>query len=184
MASDPSPFTQDLARVRARLSEIPANKKGALVVAVEWKAGIPTFRTGLAARVGDHLELGADAEKRFREKPNAKIYAALTWLLLCCVLPASAQDAYHRVPLDKVATTSWTHVCTVAPVVYVRKMADGDYHVTLDNGRAKVVAELIPQIQIPPPKKGQRVEICGITRYDKRHRWPEIHPVTRWRAVR
>lgn len=121
------------------------------------------------------------------EPSQFRRYAAICGrglLMVTLVAPAAAQDAaYHRVPLDKVATTSWTHVCTVGPVVYVRKMADGDYHVTLDDGRAKVVAEIIPQIPLPPPKKNQRIEVCGITRYDKRHKWPEVHPVTSWRVA-
>lgn len=65
--------------MRARLNELPAGKTGALVIAVDWTKGLPTMRVGVAARVGPHFELGADAEKRFREKPNARIYAALTW---------------------------------------------------------------------------------------------------------
>lgn len=95
----------------------------------------------------------------------------------------AATDAYHPVRLDQVATTSWTHVCTTGPVVYVRKMADGDIHVTLDDGVSRVVAEIIPQIPLAKPRKGQRIEVCGITRYDKRHQWPEIHPVTRWQLA-
>jgi len=96
------------------------------------------------------------------------------WLLAALLVQA---DAYHTIPLSKVATTSWTHICTSGPVVYVRKMADGDVHLTLDDGKAKVVAEIIPQIPLTPPRKGDRVKVCGITRWDKRHRWPEVHPV-------
>lgn len=93
----------------------------------------------------------------------------MIWLVLALT--------FHHVPLARMATTSWTHVCTSGPVTYVRKMADGDYHVTLDDGRAKVVAEIIPAIPLPPPRKGQRVTVCGIARWDKRHGWPEVHPV-------
>lgn len=92
--------------------------------------------------------------------------------------------AYHTVPLAKVSTTSWTHVCTTGPVVYVRKMSDGDWHVTLDDGKAKVVAEIIELIPLPPPRKGNVVTVCGITRYDKRHKWPEIHPVTKITVIK
>ena len=95
-----------------------------------------------------------------------------------------AAPTFHRVPLAEIATTRWTHVCTVAPVVYVRQQRDGDWHVTLDDGRAKVVAEIIPAIPIDPPKKGQRIEVCGITRIDRHHNWPELHPVLRLRVLR
>lgn len=98
---------------------------------------------------------------------------ALAWL--------QGGDVYRMIDLAKVATTPYTHVCTVGPVTYVRKQRDGDWHVTLDNGHAKVVLEIIPQIPLPPPTKGRVVVACGITRIDKRHKWAEIHPVTSWR---
>lgn len=88
---------------------------------------------------------------------------------------------YPVIPLARVATTARTHVCVTAPVVYVRLMKDKDIHITLDNGTAKVVAEIIPQFPLPRPKKGSVITVCGITRFDKQHRWPEIHPVTSWR---
>lgn len=94
----------------------------------------------------------------------------------------AAMVTWHSVPLANMTTTTWTHVCTTGPVVYVRKMADGDYHVTLRYRDVVVVAEIIPQLPLEPPKKGQRIEVCGIARYDKRHNWPEIHPVIRWSA--
>lgn len=99
----------------------------------------------------------------------------MAWIVLLALLAPDVR--WHRVPLAQMATTTWTHVCTRGPVVYRRKMADGDWHITLDDGTAKVVAEIIPALPFDPPRKGQRVEVCGIARYDKRHRWPEIHPV-------
>lgn len=94
-------------------------------------------------------------------------------LLVALVAP---QRTYHRVPLDRIATTARTHVETCGPVVYVRRQRDGDVHVTLDNGRAKVVVEIIPAIPLTAPRKGQRIRVRGITRYDKGHRVAEIHP--------
>lgn len=95
----------DLARLRARLNEIPAGKTGALVVGVDWTGGRPSWRVGVASRVGDHFAVGADVEKRFRERPNAKIYAALTWLLLMALwlpAPASAQPTSYPASLVRV----------------------------------------------------------------------------------
>ncbi len=104
------------------------------------------------------------------------------WAVL--LLALATGRPYHPVALADVATTRWTHACTSGPVVYVRKMQDGDIHITLDNGAAKVVAEIIPLIPLPPPQKGDTVEVCGITRYDKGHGWPEIHPVERLRVLK
>lgn len=105
-------------------------------------------------------------------------------LLVVAVQVGASGRTYHRVPLDQVATTKATHVCTSGPVVYVRKQADNDWHITLDNGRAKVVVEIIPLIPLPVPKKGQRIEVCGITRYDAHHAWGELHPAERIRVLR
>lgn len=105
----------------------------------------------------------------------------ITLLLLLLADPPGRR--YHTVPLEQIASTRHTHVCTTGPVVYRRKMKDGDWHVTLDNGKAKVVLEIIPAIPLDPPRKGQVVEACGITRIDKHHRWAEIHPVERMRVA-
>lgn len=70
---------QGLAHVNAPLAAVSADKRGALVVGVAWRYGLPTIQVGLAARAGEHLKLGAEAEKRFRLKPDAKVYAAWTW---------------------------------------------------------------------------------------------------------
>lgn len=98
------------------------------------------------------------------------------WIWLVMQLGVPGRN-FHTIPLDKMATTKQTHVCTTGPVVYVRKQADGDWHITLDNGTAKVVAEIIPLIPLPPPRKGDTVTVCGIRRNDDYHHWGEIHPV-------
>lgn len=90
---------------------------------------------------------------------------------------ATDPDSFHRVAVAAIATTSHTHVCTVGRVAAVRRQADGDVHLRIEDGPAFVVAEVIPQIPIAPPRTGTRVEVCGITRYDKAHRWYELHPV-------
>lgn len=103
--------------------------------------------------------------------------------MVILLLAALLDDGFHTIRLDQVATTTWTHICTTGPVVYVRKQADGDAHITLDDGKSLVVLEIIPAIPLPVPRKGQTITVCGITRYDKRHKWPEVHPVLRWSAV-
>lgn len=104
------------------------------------------------------------------------------WLVaLACAAQTIAGRPYHRVALVDLATTRWTHVCVSGPVVYRRKMRDGDWHVTLDDGAAKVVLEIIPALPVSVPSKGDRIEACGISRIDKYHGWPEVHPVERIR---
>ena len=129
--------------------------------------------------------------KKRKAKPPVRSGALLAILVLVAssVVASEVEEPYRSVPLAAVATTRHTHVCTVGPVVYVRRQGDGDVHVTLHDGRALVVAEIIPQIPLPAPTKGQRTEVCGITRIDRWHRtaqypagWPEIHPVTSWRS--
>jgi hypothetical protein len=68
-----------LAHIKARLNELPLDKKGALIIAVEWKAGIPILRPAIAAKIGTHWTLAADAQLKFKDKPEAKVFAAFTW---------------------------------------------------------------------------------------------------------
>ncbi len=94
-------------------------------------------------------------------------------LLLALTIPGRP---YARVPLEQVATSRRTHIETCGPVAYVRQQQDGDWHITLDNGRAKVVVEIIPAIPLTPPRKRQIVVVRGIRRVDEWHHWTEIHP--------
>lgn len=117
-------------------------------------------------------------------------------VLLCCLflgpvlVGAQAPEQskplkrpYHKVDLEKMSSTRWTHVETSGLVVYVRKMQDGDYHVTLAEGDVKVVLEIIPALPLPPPRKGMRIRAWGISRIDRHHSWAEIHPVEGWEEV-
>lgn len=97
--------------------------------------------------------------------------------MIAVLLAIALQRNYHDVPLAQLASTVHTHVCTRGPVVYVRKQRDGDWHITLDNGTARVVVEIIPLIPLlPVPRKGQTIRACGITRRDLKHGFSEIHP--------
>jgi len=95
------------------------------------------------------------------------------------------EDGFHQVALKDLATTVWTHACTSGVVAFKAREADGDIHIRLtDSAGHYVVAEVIPRLPVPPPKTGQHVQICGITRIDRKHRtkeysngWPELHPV-------
>ena len=95
------------------------------------------------------------------------------------LLSPSPKRRYWPISLSDAATTRHTHAVVTGTVTYVRKMADGDYHLTLDDGTTRLVCEIIPAIPLPPPRKGQRVRVWGITRQDRHHGWPEIHPIER-----
>lgn len=94
---------------------------------------------------------------------------------------------FHLIKLEEFPTKKHTHVCAEAPIVYSRKMKDGDHHITLDNGKAKVVAEIVPEIplkRVGKTKPDEIAKVCGIRRYDDKHKWWEIHPVTREIEIR
>jgi hypothetical protein len=129
---------------------------------------------------------------------NVFLAGALVLLLGSAAEPPSAWPSgrvYRSVALTDVDTTSWTHVCTKGHVVYVRLQKDGDWHITLSDGTEKVVLEVIPTVNLDlrvdssrqrliakdgrPVDKDETVEACGITRYDRWHRFVEIHPVER-----
>jgi hypothetical protein len=113
----------------------------------------------------------------------------MTGVLLVMLLLASGR-VYHDVALEKMATTSHTHVKTCGLVTYARTLADGDRHVTLSRGKDFVVLEIIPALPMASPRKNQTIEAWGIARIDRRHTtpryaagWPEIHPLEGWKPV-
>lgn len=106
----------------------------------------------------------------------------IAFLLLLAQSSMAADDALHRITVAQAATTAWTHVCVEGTLTRRRKESDGDWHLRIEDRGHFLIAEVIPQIPLTPPRTGTRVEVCGITRYDKRHKWPEVHPVLtlRW----
>jgi hypothetical protein len=100
----------------------------------------------------------------------------------------AAGRTYHKLAVSQLQTSQWTHVEVTALVTYVRyqdpKNGDGDWHITLEQDGAKVVAEIIPLIPLTPPKKGQRIRVWGISRIDKDHGWGELHPVEGWELAK
>ena len=100
--------------------------------------------------------------------------------MVSALLLAAVVRLYHPVAVKDIPTTKWTHVCTVGTVAMVARERDGDIHIRLVDGEAFVILETIPGLPLPRPKKGQRIEACGIVREDKGHRWYELHPLERW----
>lgn len=78
---DPSIVQADLERLKTKLAAIPPGKTGAIVVGLDWKAGVPVWgRFGVATKVGEHWQLSVEAETRFKKAPpNAGIYTAFIW---------------------------------------------------------------------------------------------------------
>jgi len=110
------------------------------------------------------------------------------WLL--AQPPTVPGRGYHKVPLERMSETTWTHAVTCGLVVYRRQMKDNDWHVTIARGDDLLVLEIIPAMPLEPPKKGQTIEAWGITRIDKGHKtkrypggWPELHPLEGWRET-
>lgn len=111
----------------------------------------------------------------------------IAWFLLgaTALVSAEGKRTYHKVTIEQLATTRWTHVEVTGLVVYVRKQQDGDYHVTIvDAAGRKAVLEIIPLIPMDPPQKGQRIRARGISRVDRHHAWGEVHPLEHWQLER
>lgn len=107
----------------------------------------------------------------------------ITLILLLVQFTDVPGRTFHRMPLGRLVATSYPRADVCGPVVYVRKQQDGDYHITLDDGRAQIVLEIIPELPLPVPKKGQRIRARGIVRTDRHHGFAELHPVLNWHAV-
>ena len=119
--------------------------------------------------------------------PRVSIHAASAMLIIAClIVPVLAQpgtvqrkgvDGMQQITVKQMATTTHTHVCLDGTITYRKREADGDWHLKVEDGGAWIVVEVIPQIPLVAPKVKSRVHVCGITRFDKAHKWYEIHPV-------
>lgn len=98
---------------------------------------------------------------------------------------------YHVETVASMALSRSTHVEVTGLVTLVRKEADGDWHFRLSDQAGRfVVCEIVPSltgiptvvgyVQLVPPRRGQRVTVRGIRRYDTWHKWFEVHPVESW----
>ena len=103
----------------------------------------------------------------------------IAWLLATVVF-ADEGRVYHPITIAEFPKKVHTHVCTTGTIALVKGEADGDLHIRVEDGKAFIVAEAIPKLQPEwerPPHKGEVWTLCGITRFDKRHGWWEIHPI-------
>ena len=96
------------------------------------------------------------------------------WLLAAVV--------YHVVAIADFPTDpGHTHVETTGRVTLLKKEADGDWHLRLDDGAGHfVVAEIVPNFPVRRPRVGQCVTVRGLRRFDDEspgHHWWEVHPV-------
>lgn len=100
-------------------------------------------------------------------------------LAVCLSLWLGAR-VYHVVPLTELATTTFTHVEVCGLVTFVKREGDGDVHVRMDDRGAFIVAEFVSYRPLKVPKVKRSICVRGISRIDKAHGWPEVHPVEAW----
>lgn len=131
-----------------------------------------------------NAERQAAQSARIRERLVKSGLYALLALLLPLAARAEEKRTFHPVPLDHLATgTVHTHVETSGRVEFRRSEDDGDVHLRVCGPAGGcVVAECIPEIPSIRDackrfRKGSQVTVRGITRYDSKHRWWEVHPV-------
>lgn len=105
-------------------------------------------------------------------------------VIAACAEKRCPERRYWGVAIKDMAKNKHTHVVVEGLVTLVRKEPDGDLHIRLNDGEAFVVLEVIPSIPLNRPKKGQRIRAFGISRTDKVHGWPELHPVEAWQVIR
>ena len=95
----------------------------------------------------------------------------------------AVERPYTTVTVRDLAITSHTHICVSGLVTAKHREADGDLHIRLEEAGKFVIVEEIPRLSPtgPRPIVGKRATACGISRFDKKHGWAEIHPVEMWR---
>lgn len=123
--------------------------------------------------------------------------AALLAFLSLPIL-ADSEATIHPLAWEAVPTSASqpvdTHVSIEGYAQWTRREKDGDIHVRLcerrkgsaDGPGRCVVAEIVPQVALGRPPAGKRapkIRVVGVTRWDHRHGWFEVHPVTSWERV-
>lgn len=80
-ASTPTILATGLALVDRHTASIPPGKTAAVVVAAEWRYGVPVaLRFGVAKKVGESWKFGVEAETRFKKNTEAAtVYTAWAW---------------------------------------------------------------------------------------------------------
>lgn len=101
---------------------------------------------------------------------------------------------YHLLKSTRdLVTTQWTHVRVPGIVLAVIDEADGDLHLRLSDGTVSrcdvpaymagtcIVVEIRPpdRERVRKPAKGDRVRVSGVSRFDRQHKWYEVHPCDR-----
>lgn len=96
---------------------------------------------------------------------------------------------YHNASLSDfiVNGSKKTKISVEGIVVNVVQEPDGDHHAILRPDAIPfgltLVTEVIPEIPLPLPQKGDRIKMWGITRFDILHNWWELHPVIGWQKL-
>lgn len=155
-------------------------------------------------RLGDRVRAVAARGAVWRLRPHASgcaavkrgfwyayIVAFVCWLWFALAI-LHAEVLYHPLSSTReLVTTHHTHVQVEGLVLAVLHEDDGDTHIRISDGTVTkcdvpaymkgscIVAEIRPGANIEPPKKGDRIRVYGISRYDRAHRFWEVHPVTR-----
>ena len=91
---------------------------------------------------------------------------------------------YHLATLAELAAgrVRGSHAAVLGDVTQVTGELDGDIHLRIEADGAFVVAEITPELPIPPPHIGEQITAWGIVRHDGLHNWWELHPLIGWHA--
>jgi hypothetical protein len=98
-----------------------------------------------------------------------------------------ASRTFYHVTIDDVNAGKVRHnhifvEGTVSATPY--RAGDRDVHVTIvDEHGHRLVCEIMPELPMRAPKKGQHVRVYGLNRRDPWHGWYEIHPVTKIEVI-
>lgn len=93
--------------------------------------------------------------------------------------PVQARRVYFEVAIADMPSNVHTHVAVTGKVTLVKREADGDLHMRLEDAKGNfVTAECIPTLPcLTVPKVGATAMVRGISRFDGEHKWYEVHPV-------
>jgi undecaprenyl-diphosphatase len=174
--------------LRNRLSRVTAAFEGeAIAPRVKEPTGLGGFvlrHAALSLAIGLLLAAGVGYGLRALQDHHWMAAAERAESQLVAPRDRTPPPEYHAEPIADLAggQVRLTHAAVVGTVTQVTNELDGDVHIRIRGPGAFIVAEVMPELPLSPPRVGQAITAWGVVRHDGIHNWWELHPLVGWRA--
>jgi hypothetical protein len=175
------PLRNRLSRVTAAFEGVPVSPRGQEPTGAR---GVVRRHAALSLSIGLLLAAGVGYGLRALQDHHWIAAAERAESLLKAPSDRTPPPEYHAESIASLAGghVRLTHAAIVGSVTQVTNELDGDIHIRIEGPGAFIVAEIMPEIPLDPPRVGQAITAWGVVRHDGIHNWWELHPLVGWRA--